>query len=246
MHGTNQAARLLPIILLTLTLPTLSAAFPGVLTAQNATANQSAHLYFFTNHGCAPCRQVEPSIEALTKEGYPITTVFLNQQPDLARRFSVDRTPTVILVSKNKIVGRHAGIIDGVTLKQWFAVVGVNSGTVFQNQKGGTKVKLADQGPPERFASREAAAETFVRSSTMLEGTRIPGNELEQRAMDATVRLKVEDPQGISYATGTVIHGHNGEYLLMTCGLGMTLRTENYRVSAVPRVQVEPQCDREH
>ena len=36
--------------------------------------------------------------------------------------------------------------------------------------------------------------------------------------MDATVRLKVEDPQGISYATGTVIHGHNGEYLLMTCG----------------------------
>ena len=114
MHGTNQAARLLPIILLTLTLATLSAAFPGLLAAQNAAANQSAHLYFFTNPGCAPCRQVEPGIEALTKEGYPITTVFLNQQPDLARRFSVDRTPTVILVSKNKIVGRHAGMIDGV------------------------------------------------------------------------------------------------------------------------------------
>ena len=29
-------------------------------------------------------------------------------------------------------------------------------------------------------------------------------------------------------------------YLLMTCGLGMTLLSANYRVSAVPRVQVEP------
>jgi hypothetical protein len=29
-------------------------------------------------------------------------------------------------------------------------------------------------------------------------------------------------------------------YLLMTCGLGMTIRSANYRVSAVPRVQVQP------
>lgn len=217
MHGTNQTARLLPIILFALTLTTLSAAFPGLLTAQDAAANRP-HLYFFTNHGCAPCRQVEPGIEALTREGYPVTTIFLNQQPDMARRFSVDRTPTVVLVSNNKIVGRHAGIIDGVTLKQWFAAVGVKSGKVFTNQEGGTKVKLADQGRPERFASRESVGETFVRTATMHKGTPNPGNEVEQRAMDATIRLKVEDPEGISCATGTVIHGHNGEYLLMTCG----------------------------
>jgi len=29
-----------------------------------ATAASQAQLYFFTDHGCAPCRQVEPSIEA--------------------------------------------------------------------------------------------------------------------------------------------------------------------------------------
>jgi S1-C subfamily serine protease len=36
--------------------------------------------------------------------------------------------------------------------------------------------------------------------------------------MAATVRLKVEDPEGISYATGTVIHSRPGEALVLTCG----------------------------
>ncbi len=218
MYDAKPAARWLPIILLIFTLAMLAAAAPNVLAAQDGLKNPSAHLYFFTNPGCAPCRQVEPGIEALKREGYPVTTIYLNQQPELARRFLVDRTPTVILVSNNQIAGRHAGIIDGVELKQWFAAVGVASGSVFQDHSGGTKVKLADNPPPERFASREAPAETFVRTATMLKGTRVPTNQIEKLALDATVRLKVEDPHGISYATGTVIHGHNGEYLLMTCG----------------------------
>ena len=213
MHGTNSAARWLPTLLLTFTLVALAINFPGEAAAQEVAAKQSAHLYFFTNPGCAPCRQVEPGVEALSKEGYPVTTIFLNQQPDLGRRFLVDRTPTVILVSNNKIVGRHAGIIDGVTLKKWFAAVGVHSGTNFKDQKGGTKVKLEDPGRPFVPSHQTASDETFVRPSTILEGTSIPGSSIEQRAMDATVRLKVEDPAGISYATGTVIHGHQGEYL---------------------------------
>ncbi len=218
MYDAKPAARSLSIILLMFSLAMVSAAAPNLLVAQDGATNQSAHLYFFTNPGCAPCRQVEPGIEALKREGYPVTTIYLNQQPELGRRFLVDRTPTVILVSNNQIAGRHAGIIDGVELKQWFAAVGVASGSVFQNRTGGTKVELAGNPPPERFASREAPAESFVRSATMLKGTRVPANQIEKLALDATVRLKVEDPQGISYATGTVIHGHNGEYLLMTCG----------------------------
>jgi hypothetical protein len=37
-------------------------------------------------------------------------------------------------------------------------------------------------------------------------------------AFQSTIRLTVEDPQGKSYATGTVIHRHGDEYLAITCG----------------------------
>jgi len=36
--------------------------------------------------------------------------------------------------------------------------------------------------------------------------------------LDATVRLQVKDETGTSYATGTVIHTHQGESLVVTCG----------------------------
>ena len=181
-------------------------------------AETQAQLYFFTNHGCAPCRQVEPGIEALKLEGYPVKTVFLNDYPELGRSMGVDRTPTVVLLTGNKMVGRHAGLIDAVTLKKWFAAVGVSAGSNFSKGAdkpvGGTKIVIDKQD------NRQRSIDSPKRSlaSTVIKGTSQPRNELERLALQATVKLKVEDPEGISYATGTVIHSHQGEYLVMTCG----------------------------
>ncbi len=41
---------------------------------------------------------------------------------------------------------------------------------------------------------------------------------LEQRLLQATARLKVDDPQGMSWGTGTVIDCRQGEALILTCG----------------------------
>lgn len=40
----------------------------------------------------------------------------------------------------------------------------------------------------------------------------------QQRALAATVRLKVEDPQGVSFGTGTIIDSLKDEALVVTCG----------------------------
>ena len=188
--------------------------------AQSARAQAAAqsHLYFFTSNGCAPCRQVEPAIHALHRDGFPVSTVNVNEKPEWANRFLVDRTPTVILVTGDRITGRHAGQIDLRTLRQWFAAVGQgpNAAVTSSNTQGrgtrttpGTKVALSEAG------SRNTISFT---SPTMHEGTDRPANSIEARAMAATVRLKVEDPEGISYATGTVIHARPGEALVLTCG----------------------------
>lgn len=41
---------------------------------------------------------------------------------------------------------------------------------------------------------------------------------LERRLLQATARLKVDDPQGMSWGTGTVIDCRQGEALILTCG----------------------------
>lgn len=192
-----------------------------------AQSARQPHLYFFTNDGCAPCRQVEPGIRMLAQEGYPVTTVKLSDHPQWGSRFKVDRTPTVILVSNNRIVGRHAGLIDGRTLKQWFAAVGMNSGAAKESSTQPAAVPRPNSRSSQglRYNSTYSSdpspdnldTDEFS-TPTMLQGTTQPGSELEQVALQATVRLKVEDPEGISYATGTVIHSHSGESLVMTCG----------------------------
>ena len=197
-----------PQIVVGLLLLMITVLQPSGVAAQNQT---SVRMYFFTNHGCAPCRQVEPGIEALTKEGYPVTTIILDEQPDWAQQFSVDRTPTVILVADNKIVGRHAGLINAETLKQWFVAVGVPAGYQSANSTA------VAEGPLQSALVNGGSTPPRGRS-TLHQGTRQPANAAEQRALNATVRLKVEDPEGISYATGTVVHCHDGEWLVMTCG----------------------------
>lgn len=43
-------------------------------------------------------------------------------------------------------------------------------------------------------------------------------NSPSERALHSTVRLKIEDPAGVSFGTGTIIDELKDEYLIVTCG----------------------------
>ena len=70
--------------------------------------------------------------------------------------------------------------------------------------------------PAGLAAAREPAANMPVdRSQALPPETRAA---LQQKLLQATARLKVDDPQGMSYGTGTVIDCRQGEALILTCG----------------------------
>ncbi|MDG1875140.1 MAG: trypsin-like peptidase domain-containing protein [Mariniblastus sp.] len=213
IHQTRRLA-LLAFVIVLLALSTNGLSQPCYAQGRQA---ESAHLYFFTAHGCAPCRQVEPSIEALKREGYPITTVYTSEQWQLSQQLGVRSTPTVVLVSNNKIEGRNAGLIDAATLRRWFAAVGIPAGQPKAQVGANIGTGLAKSQSFGRPAQSREVKDDFS-TSTSHQGTRQAANANEYRAMKATVRLQVEDPEGTSYATGTVIHNHRGECLVMTCG----------------------------
>lgn len=197
--------------------------------AQSASANQP-HLYFFTSDGCAPCEVVKPSIARLAAAGYPTTTIHVRKQPKWAQHFKISRTPTVVLVQNDRAVGRREGMIRHDELLDWFKTINYQPPTEAllgrsnlahpkpASKAVGTKVVLDDQRTlGDRGTNNSLSDDTFD-SPTMLDGTTQPSNRAESRAMAATVKLQVEDPEGISYATGTVIHTHKNESLVMTCG----------------------------
>ena len=154
-------------------------------------------LYFFTNPGCGPCRQVEPELEQLHREGFSVMKINTSMHPDWTRRFRVTKTPTVVLCSGNTVVASHSGFIDAGTMRGWF-------------QSANSNLRQTQPSSQAKAASNK--------SSTIHKGTIQPKNELEELAMQATVRLKIDDPEGTSYATGTIIHAFENEALVLTCG----------------------------
>jgi|GEM_PF-1881932 len=210
-----------------LTIKTLSALVSIVVTLViscpqsllGGAPENTTHLYFFTSQGCAPCEVIKPSLVKLHAAGYPVSIVDIRERPNWADHFRVDRTPTVIMVRDEKIVGRHAGVISHKELLQWYATSGFVPSTT-KAQPISTKVVINDAMPS---ASSHSVADLRrdgdgFQSATMHRGTSTPVNASEKIALAATVKIKVEDAEGISYATGTVIHSHGNESLVVTCG----------------------------
>ena len=199
----NCASQLIGLILL--------AVFVQVSAADNS-QYPHARLYFFTSPACGPCRQVEPAIQQLANEGYPVTIINTAAQPEWAQHFKVNRTPTTILVANQKVIGRQTGLVSGNTLRAWFAACAnpvPQSPSPVNNQAS----NLISAIPAEL---NQGATQTAT--DTIHSGTTQPQNQAELKAMSATVRLKVADPQGTSFATGTIIHCHQNECLILTCG----------------------------
>ena len=201
-------------------------AMPLASLSFGQSGGNDTQLYFFTSQGCAPCEMVKPALAKLDADGYPVTIVDIRERPDWATHFRVDRTPTVIMVRDQKIVGRHAGVISHEELLQWFATSGfvpsrdaVEAKQVaVRDTESQTNVKAQTTSQPVQPIQKFGSDTSEFQSATMHKGTSTPASAFEERALAATVKIKVEDDEGISYATGTVVHSHGNESLVVTCG----------------------------
>jgi len=68
----------------------------------NTCDSQGSLLYFFSP-SCGPCRAMTPVIDKLNNDGKRAIKIDINDSPQLAHRFGIRATPT-ILVIKNRII----------------------------------------------------------------------------------------------------------------------------------------------
>jgi len=157
----------------------------------------------FSSENCPPCRSMQPIVQQLSAEGMPIQQIDVNQDRATAARFQVRETPTFIVFAGGKEVARHRGATDAQTLRKLMMVLPEASDDEINN--------LLPVLPPEEL--RKSIPEPIELSVAEQRLNKDP----VQRAKEATVRLKVEDPKGISYGTGTIVDAREGEALVVTC-----------------------------
>ena len=165
----------------------------------------------FTASWCGPCKTMEPTIARLQQDGYPVRKIDVDRNQKLADQFNVTSVPCFVLVSGGREVDRVLGATSYDQLKRMFARV--------QPAAAPEPTMQVRAQSPEPKRDRFAMLSDFgglkgASNSSLNSGSR----SAEQAALNATVKLKVSDPQGNSYGTGTIIDTHGNEALVITCG----------------------------
>ncbi|MEQ1904180.1 MAG: trypsin-like peptidase domain-containing protein [Pirellulaceae bacterium] len=200
----NRFGKLLPFFLV---LVAIGLFRTPVLQAQD----NAARVYFFTMEGCGPCKEMEPGIDDLIQQGYPITRIDARRQPEWTARFRVTETPTTVFVQGNREVARQKGVLAISAISNWLGNA--------RSSESKTNPAVADTRTSNETENQTKRRLVPGNDRTLAPAsTRTAQTEGELAAMRATVRLRVEDKNSYSFGTGTVIHSHDGESLVLTCG----------------------------
>jgi len=59
---------------------------------------------------CGPCQQMVPILQRMEQAGFPIRQIDIAEDPELTKRFNVDRIPTLVLLVEGQEVRRFVGL----------------------------------------------------------------------------------------------------------------------------------------
>ncbi len=87
------------------------AAEPGAVAAPDI------QLLDFTASYCQPCQQMLPILQRMEHDKFPVRRIDVTEEHELARRFAIDRMPTLVLLVEGKEVKRFVGLTDEAQLR---------------------------------------------------------------------------------------------------------------------------------
>jgi len=189
----------------------------------------------FYSDSCPPCRQMAPSVDRLAAMGYPVEKVNVTRRPDLASRFGVTNIPCFVMLVDGRTVAREVGLTSFERLEQMCKMAAPRpsappSAPVARSAPPNPSPPLVSLPPTpsrEAFSADAGPADSRTRRA---DPPPWPHEMPEPRGLDteaapsvddliaASVRLRIEDPNGRSCGSGTIIDARGGEALILTCG----------------------------
>ncbi|MCC6124207.1 MAG: trypsin-like peptidase domain-containing protein [Pirellulales bacterium] len=182
---------------------------------------------------CAPCRAMQPTIEALEAKGYPIRKVNISRERELAAQYGVQSVPCYVMLVDGKEVERVSGGTSFSRLEKMFKTAGFGRDPAAnQNPRA-----FAANDAPARHPAAAAAAASLPPAGAFHDPHVSPANAAlppagnfnppsaptggpisDARLIAASVRIRVADPTGNSCGSGTIIDARGGKALVLTCG----------------------------
>ncbi len=83
-----------------------------------SSSTPDVQLLDFSASYCGPCQQMVPILQSMGREGFPVRQIDISSDPELTKRFNVDRIPTLVLLVEGKEVKRFVGLTSADELKQ--------------------------------------------------------------------------------------------------------------------------------
>lgn len=200
----------------------------------------------FSAPWCGPCRSMEPTINQLSAGGFPIRKVNIDSERDLAKRFGISTIPCFVLVKNGQELGRIVGPASAGELQRLFAKAeSTNEPSEIERIRGQSPEEpLRRIAPNSAGHQRLLGGATSPAPTALLGDNRVAARTMPAsnpapdagnpfRSASATrqgltpgttdflkyaVRLKIEDKDGSSYGTGTIIDSRGDQALILTCG----------------------------
>ncbi len=196
-----------------------------ILCLLSSTLWADGQLLCFGAKWCQPCREMKPVIEQLVRDGFPIHRIDIDERRDVAERYGIQTVPVFLLVDdQGKPIDR---INEATTLGNLRAMLAhYRVGRQPATMRGQTPDAHPSQNttpgvgtqPATNPATNVPSGPVPFGNAAQNSATNTPHNAARINAMQSTVRLKVDDADGYSFGTGTVIDLHGDEALVLTCG----------------------------
>ena len=177
----------------------------------------------FSSPTCGPCQQMQPIVQRLANDGFRVQEIDISRDPQTAARFGVTQVPTFVVLVDQRPTERVVGLTSYEQLRELLLRATpapaprpramplgqspeVPSTFGAKPQAGG-----ALQDPFGNAPSRPAAPAVGSPQTSH-------SRPLHQRLLAATAKITIEDAQGKSVGTGTIVDSRSGEALILTCG----------------------------
>ena len=182
--------------------------------AVTAADPEAVVLEFTAPDRCPPCQQIAPLVHRLQREGFPLQVVNADENAFVCQQHRVISIPTFVLMIAGREVDRLEGKPSESDLRR------MCDRARLANANAAPK---AESSPPKAEISNLKAETSNTKPAAPIIRAKQVDAEVSPKSkstdpLDACLRIRVKDSQGVNFGTGTIIDSREGRTTILTCG----------------------------